>query len=587
MLQQQTDAAAKSTELAEMATIRALLNSYLRETGERDPRAAIPGLRYFIDSFPKQGDPFMLHLPMIGKTITGAITYYSAIGQHTYGSFFYEAISGGVFRELNMERLLTLLLSELGTSEKAKSGLSDEQRVRSRIDNSYRKMSLYMEHFLNQTQAELAWKPEYVRSEQSLYIGHPFHPYPKSTEGFDFSELAAYSPEMGASFQLHYFAVRNELVHEEWLDGEEAVALRPFATLHARQQLGDAAGSYKLLPMHPWQAVHVLRQPQMQERMKKSDIISLGLCGPVVYPTSSVRTVWEPAGGYGFKLPLHVRITNLLRENTQEQAERTMDAARVLHHLKDAYNNAHFQILSETGYSSVRLTEMPEEWSACFTVIYRPMKLPNPFTYVLASALESLPGQTEPKLIQAIRRSGQGTLPDMREWLAAYLRISMVSLLRLLAEQGISFEAHLQNSLVSLKNGMPDCFYVRDLEGVSIDRRKAAEAGWTQKLLAENSPVLYEESEAWMRTKYYFFVNHLGSLVHTIAAYSREAEEPYWRIVQDVLQQERSRADERMLPYLDDLLHSESLPAKANFTSCFLSRGEKPLFVDIPNPMKV
>ncbi|MZQ80744.1 short-chain oxidoreductase [Paenibacillus sp. 5J-6] len=587
MLQQQTDAVARSTELAEMATIRALLNSYLRETGERDPRAAIPGLRYFIDTFPKQGDPFLLHLPMIDKTITGAITYYSAIGQHAYGSFFYEAIAGGVFRELDMGRLLTLLLTELGNRKEAQNGHADEQRVRSRIENSFRKMSHYMEHFLNQMQVDMAWKPECVRSEQSLYIGHPFHPYPKSTEGFDFSELAAYSPEMGASFQLHYFAVRKELVHEEWLDGEESMALPPFALLHARQQLGDAAGSYKVLPMHPWQAVYVMRQPQIQERMKKADIISLGSCGPVVYPTSSVRTVWEPTGGYGFKLPLHVRITNLLRENTQEQAERTMDAARVLHHLKDECQNDHFQILSETGYSSVRLAEMPEEWSACFTVIYRPMELPNPFTYVLASMLECLPGQTEPKLIQAIKHSRQGTLPDLREWMAAYLRISMVSLLRMLAEQGISFEAHLQNSLVSLKDGMPDCFYVRDLEGVSIDRRKAAEAGWTQSLLAESSPVLYEESEAWMRTKYYFFVNHLGSLVHTIAAYSREAEEPYWRIVQQVLQQERSEADERMLPYIDDLLHSASLPAKANFTSCFLSRGERPLFVDIPNPMKV
>ncbi|NOV04655.1 IucA/IucC family protein [Paenibacillus planticolens] len=587
MLQQQTDAAAKSAELAEKATIRALLNCYLRETGERDPRAAIPGLRYFIESFPKQGDPFMLHLPMIGKTIAGAMTYYSAIGQHVYGAFVYEAVSGGVFRELDMARLLTLLLSELGCREKAGDREAHEQIIRTRIENSYRQMSRYMKHFLHQGQAEQAWKPECVRSEQSLYTGHPFHPYPKSTEGFDFSELAAYSPEMGASFQLHYFAVRKEFVHEEWLAGEEDGAIPPSAILHARQQLGEAAGDYRLLPMHPWQADYVMRQPQVRQWLKQSAIISLGLCGPVVYPTSSVRTVWEPTGGYGFKLPLHVRITNLLRENTQEQAERTMDAARVLHHLKHECQTDCFQILSETGYSSVRLKGMPEEWSSSFTVIYRPMELPNPFTYVLASLLESLPEQTEPKLIQAIRRSGQGVLPDLRDWLAVYLRISMVSLLRLLAKWGISFEAHLQNSLVSLKNGMPDCYYVRDLEGVSIDHRKAAGAGWIGKLIAESSPVLYEESEAWMRTKYYFFVNHLGSLIHTIAAYSREGEEHYWRIVQLVLQQERLDADDPMLPYIDDLLHSESLPAKANFTSCFLARGERPLFVDIPNPMKV
>ncbi len=166
------------------------------------------------------------------------------------------------------------------------------------------------------------------------------------------------------------------------------------------------------------------------------------------------------------------------------------------------------------------------------------------------------------------------------------MHISMLPLLRILAGKGISFEAHLQNSLLTLKNGLPDCYYVRDLEGVSIDRHKAAEAGWIPTLIEDHSPVLYEEAKAWMRTKYYFFVNHLGSLIHTIAAYCREDEERYWGIVNHLLEQEKSGADERLLAYIDDLLYSDVLPAKANFTSCFLSKGEMPLFVNIPNPIK-
>ncbi|MDD9272217.1 IucA/IucC family protein [Paenibacillus sp. GCM10023248] len=586
MLQQQTDAAAKSMELAERATIRALLNSFLRETGMKDPRATLPGLRHY-DSFPKNGESFILHLPMIDKTITGAITYYSAIGQHVYGAFFYEASPAGFFRELGVERLIALLLEELSLREKGAASEANKRIVKTRIENSLKKMSLYIEHYLNlnQPQALEVGQAECVRSEQSLYNGHPFHPYPKCTEGFDFSELAAYSPELGASFQLHYFAVRKALVYEEWLDGE-AGAVPPSVILHARQQLGDAAGGYRLLPMHPWQADYMMQQPELHPMFAQRKIVSLGLCGPVVYPTSSVRTVWEPSGGYGYKLPLHVRITNLLRVNTHEQAERTMDAARVLHHIRHEWQPGPFRILSETGYSRVTMDGIAEEWASSLTVIYRPMDLPNPFTYVLASLLESLPEQAEPKLIQAIRRSGSGQLPDLREWLAGYLRISMLPLLHMLAEYGIAFEAHLQNSLVSLKGGMPDCFYVRDLEGVSIDRRKAAEADWIHTLVAAGSPVLYEESATWMRTKYYFFVNHLGSLIHTLAAYNREEEELYWRVVQTVLRQERSAADARLTTYIDDLLHGESLPAKANLTSCFLARGETPLFVDIPNPIR-
>jgi siderophore synthetase component len=325
--------------------------------------------------------------------------------------------------------------------------------------------------------------------------------------------------------------------------------------------------------------------PEVQTRMERGEIISLGLLGPNVYPTSSVRTVWDPAGGYGFKLPLHVRITNLLRENNSEQTRRTMDAARVLRHLQGQLGADSFQILSETGYSSVRFAS-PNECPPCFTVIYRPMAVDNETTFVMASLLESYPGGAEPKLIQAIRQSNRGRLPDLSAWLERYLQISMLPMLRLLAHRGISFEAHLQNSLLSIRQGWPAIYYVRDLEGVSIDRKLAERAGWIGTLLAPDSPVLYDEAEAWMRTKYYFFVNHLGSLVHTLSASQKEDEEHGWRIVRELLQQEKTVARGRLLAYIEELLEGDHLPAKANFISCFLKRGETPLFVDIPNPIK-
>ncbi|MGF9712047.1 IucA/IucC family protein [Paenibacillus naphthalenovorans] len=584
MLQQQTDAttSVRSVELAAKATMRALLNSYLREIGVIDPRALKLGQR---NPLPEPGEAVVIKLPSTGKTITGTLTYYSVIGQHAYGSAFNEVSSDGTLRKLDIHRLISLLLEELSHLEALDKRGAHLNHMKARIENSLRKMSMYIEYEWNQRHSIADKKPDCVRSEQSLYFGHPFHPYPKCSEGFADEELAQYSPEMGASFQLSYFAVRKELVYEEWLDGE-AQALPPAVMAHAQQQLGDKVSEYVLVPMHPWQANYVVRLPEVQELMNLSAIIRLGPSGPVVYPTSSVRTVWDPEGGYGYKLPLNVRITNLIRENTREQTKRTMDAANVIHRLQNELNTEHFKIISETGYSRVGFDSVSEDWSSSFTVIYRPLAVPHAATFVMASLLESFPGEEEPKLIQAIRQNDQGRLPDLTYWLECYLHISMLPLLRILAGKGISFEAHLQNSLLTLKNGLPDCYYVRDLEGVSIDRHKAAEAGWIPTLIEDHSPVLYEEAKAWMRTKYYFFVNHLGSLIHTIAAYCREDEERYWGIVNHLLEQEKSGADERLLAYIDDLLYSDVLPAKANFTSCFLSKGEMPLFVNIPNPIK-
>ena len=584
MLQQHTEAptSVKSLGTAEQATIRTLLNSFFREMGEPDPR-----IEKVAQQAPRtaQGETFAFQLPLSGKTLMGTMTYFSAVGQHVYGPFFFVVPPEGTRQELDMHQLIALLLDELsGRVASDNSGVLKSQ-MKMRIENSIEKMGLYVEHYRNRLQWERQGKLDFVGSEQSLYLGHPFHPYPKCSEGFVDDDLARYSPEMRAAFPLHYFAVKKDYVYEEWLKGQEQVP-PPSVVTYAEERLGEQAGEYVLLPMHPWQARYLAQRQEVQHWMKQEAIISLGSQGPIVYPTSSVRTVWEPVSGCGYKLPLHVRITNLIRDNTVEQAKRTMDAASVLHQCRHELQTEYFQILMETGFRSVRFPQMPEELAASFTVIYRPMAINSEHTFVLASLLETLPDEAEPKLIQAIRQSSPGRMPEMGDWLERYLHISMLPFLRMLAGKGISFEAHLQNSLLSIKDGFPDCYYVRDLEGVSIDRVKAAEAGWIGTLMADDSPVLYQEAEAWKRTKYYFFVNHLGSLIHTIAAHQQEGEERYWRIVRALLLQEKEGACERLLAYIDDLLHSEHLPAKANFTSCFLARGETPLFIQIPNPIK-
>ncbi|MFB9279333.1 IucA/IucC family protein [Cohnella cellulosilytica] len=573
---------AGAEELALRATLRALLNCYFREKGIADPRTekregmgpSEPGETFAI-SWDSGG----------GITVEGTLAYSSRIGQHDYGPAFEEIGPDGTRRPLSSERLIALLLEDASRSGPPDSRAANLIAVGERVENSLRNMGRYIDQAWRRESGEDA-PLDFIRSEQSLLCGHPFHPYPKSSEGFAEDELGRYSPELGASFRLCYIAVHRRYVSEEWA-GEEMQIPPSDAAALARERLGGRAEEYALLPMHPWQMAFLLRQPGLQELIGRSEIVDLGPAGPVVYPTSSVRTVWDPDTGDGYKLPLHVRITNLVRDNTPEQARRTLDAARIVRRLGDEPGGEGFVILAETGCSQVSFeTEAAAEWSAGFTVIHRPLHFPKETTFVLASLLEPTPGQKEPKLANAVRHGSGGTLPDWSEWLERYLELSLLPLLRLAAERGVGFEAHLQNSLLTLKQGWPDRFYVRDLEGVSVDRRKAAEAGWTGSLVDENSPVLYEAAEVWHRTKYYFVVNHLGSLIHAIAAYAGEDERVYWAVVSRLLRRERQRSSGRLGELIDDLLGGDTLPAKANLMSCMAGRGETPLFVPIPNPIK-
>lgn len=582
-----------SSRLAEQASVRGLLNSFLREIGAFDIRCggADSGL------FPpdEQGEPFMAMLPHSKSRIAGQLAYYSETGQHQYGGSFYMADNGGTFLPVEPNRLIGAILEEVSLYDENMKRSERLSELRGQIENSMRKMRFYIAGALERGENGKSDLLDYVGSEQTLLAGHPFHPTPKSSEGFSDEELPVYAPEFRAAFTLHYFAVSAELVEEEQLDGY-GEALAPAVLAQAERLLGERFPLYRLIPLHPWQAQYVKRDEHVQQMLSEKTLIDLGPLGSAVYPTSSVRTVWDPEQGYFYKLPLHVRITNFIRENTLEQVSRTLDAAKILNSLGVFGSRGSFQILPETGYrtigckTSAGSSDIDERLAASFAVVFRKADQlagrESLNSFVVASLLESFPGEREPKLIQAIRQSHEGSMPDPKEWLAAYLRISMLPLLKLLADNGVSLEAHVQNSLVTIENGMPSQFYVRDLEGISVDRGRAEHAGWVQTLVSADSPVLYSEDEAWFRLKYYFFVNHLGALVHTMAYHHRMGEEQLWTVVRRLLEDEQNESTcSRLRDYIGDLLTNEKLPAKANLISRFQERGESPLYVDIPNPI--
>lgn len=405
---------------------------------------------------------------------------------------------------------------------------------------------------------------------------------------------------MGATFALHYFACAPSLVKEAflnesssdegWIPGDVSDA--------AKGKLGPGKREYRLIPCHPWQAEHLKSWPVTQELMKKGLLTDLGPMGKAVYPTSSVRTVWDPHHSYFYKLPLNVRITNFIRVNPLDQLERTMDASRVLSYLSKDLPFADFTLLHEAGYRTIAPADASpedrEKLTESFAVIWRenPVLLPaeEEVPIVVAAALERLPHTDVPPMIEAIRLAawnGKGNGFTRQEWagewLRQYLQISLVPLLWLFAVHGVSMEAHVQNSMITLREGWPAHFYVRDLEGVSIGRERAREQEMFGGCLAETSPVLYTVDEAWRRFKYYVVVNHVGHLIHTLAYYESIPEEDLWAEVADVIRSVDFYQSGKA--FLDDLLESEGLPAKANLISSFHHRGEKPWYVTIPNPL--
>jgi L-2,3-diaminopropanoate---citrate ligase len=538
---------------AQCAARERLVNSFLRESGVHDPRAG-------------GGTRFELPLPASGLVLCGELRHWSPMGHHVYGDVFALAGPDGSVTGVDHDELVTLILAEVAAvpaAEQDGNTVSTELAAQRRrelavqIANSVERTSRYLSRGRGPVprgdpRALTRW------AEQSLLTGHPMHPTPKSTEGFSDTELPAYSPELGAEFPLHWFAVSPSLVREDRVtdDPREPAEVR------------TTAGGWPVLPSHPWQATWLLAKSAVQDLIATGQLVPLGPLGQCGYPTSSVRTVCDPGFPTMWKLPLHVRITNFIRNNPLEHVHRAADASRLIAHLRTGWAYDGFTVLIESGYRTLDHAELAPDVS----VMYRE----NPFTHgpaapqVVAGLLENPPVGGEPELITHVHAAG-----DSEEWVRHYTALAVVPCLDAWSTYGVSLEAHVQNSLVHLDDGWPTRFWVRDMEGVSARHIEA-----TAEVLGPESPVFYDEAVAWDRLKYYLISNHLAHLIHVVGYHTGTDERRLWQVVAQEL---RSIPPDR---WVSDLLAGPALPAKANLASRFAERGENPHYVSIPNPLR-
>ncbi len=561
----------------ERRLVEQYLNTYCRETACFDPRLAPaePGpveLHAQIKAWRAAGlMPYRVSFARTGYQWVGALSYFSPIGYHRVSPFAWIGRHGD-WSPLtgDAKPLIDLIVDTLAATGNppADAAKRCRDRLKTLMYNSVDKVH----HFHR-------YKPDGLRSpflaaEQGLRFGHIFHVTSKASEGFSEEDMQRYAPELGASFRLHYFAVASGLLDSRVLDGD-CLPIDPEAACFAENLL--AGGDYRLLPCHPWQANYLLGLPEIDALVKNRLLISLGPLGEVAWPTSSVRTVWLPGQSLFLKLSLDIRITNFIRNNPPEQVERALDASLALSFLpRQVLEQSVFRILPELGSQTLKLSN--DALRAACAVVYRQAMPPEEAEHVqvLASVLEE-PADGDIPLLALLRQAAGKPAPDetlVRMWWAGYLDVTLLPLLRLFSDYGISLEAHLQNTMVAFLDGWPVRGYARDMEGTSISR---ARFPFLDRLKSD-SPALYEEEQAWHRFQYYVLVNHVSHVIACLARTGLTTEAALWR---DTATRLAATGD----PLAQTLLNQATLPAKANMLSSFHQHGECPVWVEIPNPM--
>ncbi|WP_369392922.1 IucA/IucC family protein [Streptomyces sp. CG1] len=256
------------------------------------------------------------------------------------------------------------------------------------------------------------WPEQDWAWEQRVTDGHPFHPNCRSRPGFSVAEQLAYGPEHRPVAELGTVPVP---VDECLVSGDWPAELRD--------------GGRVLVPVHPWQAEHVLKQPYDPWRPAR--------------PLLSLRTL-APADGPHVKTALSARLTSSVRDISLYSVRAAAPLSALAEELA-ARTDGLLHITRTLGAVSAHSPDLAA------LLRESPQGCAGPGERVVPVAALALTG-----------------LPEAPDWLAALTRLALTVGLRLL-ELGVALEAHGQNLLVILAaDGTPVRLVYRDLADIRI-----------------------------------------------------------------------------------------------------------------------
>ncbi|MFE5207081.1 IucA/IucC family protein [Streptomyces sp. NPDC056600] len=273
--------------------------------------------------------------------------------------------------------------------------------------------------------------------EQRVVDGHPYHPGCRARPGFTVADELAYAPEHRPVVRLSLRPVERErcLVAGDW-----------------PAEWRD--GGRLLLPVHPWQARHVLRPPADGEGTGPGDATG-GEGGFTAHPLMALRTLAVP-GGPQVKTALSARLTSSVRDISPG----SIASSAVVSAFAESLTPRLDGLLHVTRTLGAACDGTPD------------------LAAVVREAPEAYAGAGERVVpVAALTALAAAGAIAASSWLADLTALSLGVGLRLL-EMGVALEAHGQNLLAVLApDGRPVRLVYRDLADIRVSPRRLARHG--------------------------------------------------------------------------------------------------------------
>lgn len=434
----------------------------------------------------------------------------------------------------------------------------------------------------------------------------PFHPLARARQGMSPTEVLAYGAEAGRLFALSWCAVARTLLSASpkaersgpavsLLDGPQK------AMLDAEMANRGLAASHIALPVHPWQATHVLPE-RFEQEILAGHLVILDFQGPLVAATASLRTLVLPGQpGLHLKLPLDVQTLSVRRLLTPQSLHNGLHGADLLAAglRRDSWLSRHVALADEAAFwhFAERDGDVYAERPALLGCTIRRLPAEGGLTVPLASLAVAPRGGLPPAI-----RLIAGDRPDLQALFASVAELVLGTALRG-ACYGFAPELHGQNALITFVEGRPRCLVLRDHDTVRCAPVWLEEAGLPvpaylitdpqrntlllrrpEDLLAYAQTLaidvaLRAVAEAFAAAESNFDLRDARRiLVAQVRRVLRDVDVPSSRkaLISGLLLDERSAPFKQLLtPLLASSMPSTSMPSR-------LARAPNPLFLGVP-----
>ena len=582
-------------ELASRLAMQHLINAYSQETGK-----GVLLEKYQQNSlqlaFSQGLTLLILPLEAIQSQLFIPLSYASLVGRHRIAQLP-SVFDQGKIQYFSAISIVSLLLEELvqDSNQLLDSSSLIEKWIQSR-DALANFLAFRQSEFDHLIQAD----QDFIETEQALILGHSMHPAPKSRTGFVHEDWFKFSPEFKGKTALHYWLVSDEFIAENSaLDLPISAQLKTKIKWYLNEaeiELLETYSTFKLLPLHPWQARYLQTKDWYSQLKSKNKLIDFGEKAWQLSPTTSVRTLASFEAPWMFKPSLSVMITNSIRVNLVKECHRGEMTHRLWNSQlgKDILNNCPtLKAVNDPAWMALKIDDNIVNETIC---IFREQPFSkNQQVTCIASLCQDHPTQNLNRfnlLFQQISQiKPQQTFENIAlNWFKQFLDISLKPLMYLYHQYGMAFESHQQNVLLELDQALPRNLWLRDNQGFYYIEEYATEILRHFPELNDKAHAVGSKEFVDERFSYYFFGNTLFGIINAIGATEYATEQQLLEVLKNQLLKLLEIYPESSL--IQGLLYESTLPYKGNLLTRLYELDEltapveqQSIYVQLPNPL--